>query len=358
MQSAVSAFRDFFPEARIDYIVKKSVACIMEGNPDISNLYPLFTGGIFPSENDLVSLKKLMEENQYDLCYNCSPFFGPEDFPQGQTVLNFLTTASQITRNEMDQIGNNHSLFQCYDLPHRLLSLDREPRRRQPLAGVPLVLSDRALEEAQAFLRKNQVPNRTPLILFNPDTASIYTRIPFDRQVELLKRLTALPCRILLGTAFTEKDIESRLVEKLNGEERSKVTIVPRSLSLDGYCALIDLMDVFISGDTGPLHMGAARKLSKSGKAKFRNKTYVVSVFGATPARVSGYDSNDPLFQPANQDAPSKTYVAGSPCRNVTCVNKMAKTCKVVRCFEVLDVEKIAGDIQKYLESLKTAPVR
>src|SRR5258708_1285160 len=45
MQAAVTAFRDFFPDARIDYVVKKSVACLIEGNPDISNLYPYFTGG-------------------------------------------------------------------------------------------------------------------------------------------------------------------------------------------------------------------------------------------------------------------------------------------------------------------------
>src|SRR5690349_12008385 len=30
MQAAVTAFRDFFPNARIDYVVKKAVACLME----------------------------------------------------------------------------------------------------------------------------------------------------------------------------------------------------------------------------------------------------------------------------------------------------------------------------------------
>jgi hypothetical protein len=30
----------------------------------------------------------------------------------------------------------------------------------------------------------------------------------------------------------------------------------------------------------------------------------------------------------------------------------MAKTCKVVRCFEVLDVQGIFGDIQDYLGKL------
>ncbi|HTA76982.1 MAG TPA: hypothetical protein VK791_07490, partial [bacterium] len=75
--------------------------------------------------------------------------------------------------------------------------------------------------------------------------------------------------------------------------------------------------------------------------------------FGATPARMSGYDSENELFPASNQNAPSKTYVSESPCRNITCVNKMAKTCQTPRCFETLDVEKITRDILKYLKDLK-----
>lgn len=354
MQSAVTAFRDFFPEARIDYIVKKAVGCLIEGNPDISNLYPYFTGSVFPSEADIESIRKLVAENQYDLCYNCSPFFEDASlFPKDQVILNFLTTAPQILRNDLDRTGNNHSLYQCYEMPHRLLSTWMEPKRKGPLKGVPMTLSDRAVAEAQAFLKEQKVPAGAPLLFMNPDTASRFTRVPFDDQVELLKRLAQTPAHILLGTDFTTRDLEARLLEKLTPEERAKVTQVPTSLSLDGYTALIDFADVFISGDTGPLHMAAGRKVSKSGNFKFRNKTFVVSIFGATPPRISGYDSRDPLFQPANQDVLSRSYVSESPCRNITCVNKMAKTCKTVRCFEVLDVENIAVDIKLHLAGLK-----
>jgi hypothetical protein len=59
------------------------------------------------------------------------------------------------------------------------------------------------------------------------------------------------------------------------------------------------------------------------------------------------------LFPPANQDVLSRTYVSQSPCRNITCVNKMAKTCQKVRCFEVLDVDSIYRDVDLYLKNLK-----
>jgi heptosyltransferase-2/heptosyltransferase-3 len=354
MQGAVQAFRDFFPDARIDYVVKKSVACLIEGNPAISNLYPFFTGTLFPTQSDVDSIKKLVAENHYDLCFNCSPFF--EDsrlFPKGQKILNFLTGAPQLVRNDIEQKGINHFLFQCYQFVEDLLrkTVQSLPGMRFP--GVPVTLSDEAFEKAKALLKELSVPEGKSLVFLNPDTASPYTLIPFEYQLDLLKRLLEKDVAVLFGTAFVHKDIEKKLLENLSMEEKKKCVVIPTTLPIDAYAALVDFAEVFISGDTGPLHIAAARKYSRSGNIKFRNRTFVISVFGATPARMSGYDSTNPLFAPANQDVWSKTYVSESPCRNITCVNKMAKTCKKVRCFEVLDIGKIVGDIEQHLKSQK-----
>ena len=55
---------------------------------------------------------------------------------------------------------------------------------------------------------------------------------------------------------------------------------------------------------------------------------------------------------PANQDAPSWCYQAGSPCRNITCLNKYFKTCRTVRCFEHVDVGGLADLVTSHLEGL------
>jgi len=351
LQGAVMAFRDFFPEARVDYIIKRSVACLVEGNPSVSNLYPYFTGTVFPAPSDIQSIQKLVQENQYDLCFNCSPFF--EDnrlFPKGQRRLDFMTVAPRLVRNDIDRTGLNHFMTQSYEFVNDLLRQAVPSRPAKAFRGVEVYLSDNAFKEANTFLKANGISEDKPIVFLNPDTASIFTRIPFEKQLELLRRLAQMPVQILVGSAYTFKGTEKQLVEGLGAEERSKVTIVPTTLSLDAYNALIDLVDVFITGDTGPMHMAAARKMSKSGNIKFRNKTFVICVFGATPARMSGYDSTNPLYPPANQDTISRTYVSESPCRNITCVNKMVKTCKDVRCFEVLDLSAIIGDIKTHLK--------
>jgi ADP-heptose:LPS heptosyltransferase len=351
LQGAVQAFRDFFPQARIDYVIKKSVACLIEGNPIISNLYPLFTGTVFPSPSDIEDVKKLVADNQYDLCFNCSPFFEDDRlFPKGQTILNLMTVAPQILRNDLDRIGLNHFLYQSYQLPESLLRKTVSSVPSKPFRGVSVTLSDEAYEKAKSLLKDMNVPMDKPLALLNPDTASPYTLVPFEYQADLLKRLLAMGSTVLLGAAYTFKDIDKKLWGVLSEDERKRVFMLQAALPIDAYAALVDFANVFISGDTGPLHIAAARKCSKTGSVKFRNQTFVISIFGATPARMSGYDSTNPLFPPANQDVWSKTYVSESPCRNVTCVNKMAKTCRKIRCYERLDVETIAKDIQRHLE--------
>lgn len=353
MQGAVQAFRDFFPAARIDYVIKKSVACLIEGNPAISNLYPVFTGGVFPDPNDIESIQKLVVENQYDLCFNCSPFFEDDRlFPQGQKILNFLTVAPQLVRNEIDQTGINHFLFQSYLFVEKLLRETISFLPDKPFPGVPVTLSDEAHEKAKTLLSESGVPTGKPLVFMNPDTASRYTLMPFEHQAAMLKQILETDSIVLFGTAFVHKDVEKKLLETLSADEKKKVVVVPSTLPIDAYAALVDFADVFISGDTGPLHIAAARKYSRTGNVKFRNRTFVISVFGATPARMSGYDSTNPLFPPANQDVWSKTYVSESPCRNITCVNKMAKTCQKVRCYEALDVGKIVADVKLHLERL------
>jgi hypothetical protein len=100
------------------------------------------------------------------------------------------------------------------------------------------------------------------------------------------------------------------------------------------------------------MHLAAARKLSRSGRHDFRNRTAVLSIFGATPARMSGYDSVQPGYLPANQDAPSWSYTAGSPCRNISCLNKIFKTCRFVHCFDDVDAEALACLIEDHLKTL------
>jgi hypothetical protein len=198
-------------------------------------------------------------------------------------------------------------------------------------------------------MRQRNLSPAGPLIFYNPDASAPFSRIPSDMQVSMLTQLTELPYKIMMASGYCEENIEVSLLNALPQTKRDKIDVVPKSMPIDAYASLIDFSDVYITADGGAMHIAAARKVAESNGHRFRNKTAVFSIFGASSARMYGYDSERPGFYPANQDVPSRAYSAGSPCRNYTCINKLEKTCREVRCFEVLDTKKIVEDVREHL---------
>jgi hypothetical protein len=305
------------------------------------------------------ALRRLVIDGRYDLCLNFSPFLkGGKMNLNGTGIIDFMTRAPIIVGNERRPSQINHFIQQQYAFTHEWLSLISRPARTETFKGVRVTLSDSAIDKARRFASKIGLDQIRPVVFFNPDAACRYTLMPFDQQAVLLNRIARLRTLVLLGEGHSEGSIGWRLKETLPPAFRSRVRIVPASLPLEAYAALIDRSDVFVSGDTGPLHVAAARKYSRTKRFVFRNRTAVLSIFGATPARMSGYDSFQPGYLPACQDAPSWCYVAESPCRNITCLNKMFKTCRRVRCFEPMDVDLLAGRIDAYLGTLTKPNLR
>ena len=354
LQASISALRDFFPDAEIDYMINRAAADLIEGNPEISTIWSVFSGPVLPNKNDYKSVEHIVAERHYDLIFNFCPFFKENGlFPQGQKMVNYVVLASILMRNEKDSTGKNHVVHQVHQFIHTLFSGRMIPKRKEPFRGITVTLSDSAIEQARHFLKSNNLFLGDPLVCYNPDTSSPFTRVPLEQQVSILTKLAQFPYKILLGAGHTAKDIERSLVDPLSLPQRKKITIIPPSMPLDSYAALIDFSDLFITGDTGLLHIAGAHKVARSKTYTFRNKTAIFSIFGATPAHIYGYDSERPDFFPAHQEAPSHVYIAESPCRNITCINKMAKRCKAVNCFQFIDTEKILSGIRSYLSVVK-----
>jgi ADP-heptose:LPS heptosyltransferase len=363
MQSALLALRDFFPDAGIDYVMNKTVAPLIEGNPDATRIIPVYSDGRLPSLSDVETLREIIGEGQYDLCLNFCTFLEKKDLAEpSQPFVSFMSHAPTIVRNENDSAQINHFSYQAYQFVRGLLLMTAQPVRGDCFRGVRTTHSDEVIDQAWRFANEASLSPGSPVIMFNPDSANKFNLMPFENQAALLGLLardTTADTTILLGAGHTEAGIGERLADTIPSLLRSKVRIIPQSMPLAVYSVLIDFADVFVSGDTGPLHLAAARRYSRSGHYQFRNRTAVLSFFGATMPRMSGYDSFQPGYLPANQDAPSWCYLAGSPCRNITCLNKMFKTCRTVRCFEHVDVAGLATLVISHLNGLvRQAPTK
>ncbi len=357
-QSALIALRDFFPDAAIDYVVNRTAACLVEGNPEATRIIPLFADGQLVSSADIASLRDIIRNGKYDLCLTFSAFLSGRDFAEPRCrFIDFGSRGPAIVRNEGDPTQINHFSYLAYWFVRDLFSHVAQPTRGDAFRGVRTNHSDESIQHALRFAREAGLSSASPVVMVNPDSNSRFNLVPFDYQaalLELIARNTAGDVTILVGAGHTEEGIGERLYDFVTSSVRSRIRIIPRSMSLDAFSALIDVADVFVTGDTGPMHLAAARRQSRSGNYQFRNRTAVLSLFGATLPRFSGYDAFQPGYLPANQDAPSWCYQAGSPCRNITCLNKMFKTCRTVRCFEEVDVKSLAAQVSSYLSGLLT----
>ncbi len=353
-QSSLAALRDFFPDAEIDYVINRVVAPVIEGNPDATRVIPIFSGGQFPSPADLDAVRGVMRRGRYDLCFNFGSFMEERDLVErGEPFVSFMTHGPALVRNEADPGIINHFSFQYYRFVRDVVATFAEPVRPERYPGVRTTYSDEAIAEAAGVASALGLAEGVPVIMLNPDGACRFTLPPFASQVALLERMAAdtpAETAILLGAGHSWAGIGQRLVDAVPPGLRTKLRIIPKAVRLEVYAALMDFADVFVTGDTGPLHLAAARRYARSGAHAFRNRTAVLSLFGATVPRMSGYDSFQPGFLPANQDAPSWCYQAGSPCRNITCLNKYFKTCRTVRCFEHVDAAHLAAVVVAHVE--------
>ncbi len=348
----VTALRKIFPDAEIDFAVKKSTKNLFEGNSEVSNLYPVYNSAPFPTENDLARLLNILNKKDYDLIINYSPMIPGKIFGN-RAVINYTLMAAQLIKNEGISASINNINFSAYNFIGNLFR-DYIPQDFQDeFKGANIYLSDNAIDEAEKFFTINGISVDKPIIMFNPDASAVYTRMPFDFQIELLKKLNKLDCTILIGAGHVEKFIEDRIMEYFSRNDGQNIFVIPPSTELNAYAAIIDRSDIFITGDTGPLHIAAARKFSSSSGKSLRNKTAVYSIFGSTPPKIYGYDSKLKNYIPANQDAPSKVFIAQTPCRNISCINKMSKACKEVRCFDSLSTDEIVSEAVFYMESIK-----
>lgn len=357
--AAVAALRDRFPHARIDYAVNPLAAPLLTDDPDVSAVLPAYAGGAFPGERDRVAVNAILAQGGYDLVVDLCPFLAPARLAvaPGATVIDYLGLAACVVEAQRDPEAVSHLITQTGRFVHGLFAGKQDPARHEGFRGARIGLSARAAEGAARFLREEGLEEDTPKVFVNPDTSSRFTRVPEHLLARLLAALTDGPAAVLLEQGRLSVGLEHRLVDALPVAKRRRVTIVPARLPLDAYAALLDACDVFITGDGGPLHIAAARKRGTGGSWTPRNRTAVLSIFGATPSRVYGYGSGQAGYLAANQDAPSRAWDAESPCRTFAHINKGAIACATPDCFfRGLDVAAIVEAARTWCAT--PAPVR
>lgn len=368
LQKCIDIMKYYFPDSQIDYLCNQQGGGLISNLPNADNIYNVFIGGGRPSENDLNNLRDIIKLNNYDLILNLSPFVKRKALQYGGNVIQLYVLLSvyiiHLLRIKSDQMHISYIIHGFFDDFLKPLFADNKKNiielaktNSQPgFKGNVVYLSHNAIQTANEFLEKHSIFSMDGLLLFNPDATVKYSMIPFGIQIQILKKILESDDidYVLIASAYSNPGIEEIILKCLPEELRSKIIIVPH-MPLDAYTALIDLCSVFLTGDTGPMHIAASWKEPLDEDDRLRNSTAVISIIGATNSSLFCYDSAEPGHLPANQDAPSKVFVGEAPCRNITCLNKTGKTCKEVRCFMNIDPDEISAYIISYFHHLRAS---
>jgi len=299
------------PEAdgEIDVVCNDVQADIFRHDPRINSIICI-DSSIFPTpdirtwikgivlEPEAVKLREVLRSRRYEGVFpgNSTPFFyrrlqAPimqmnllklfRDFLSLRSHMN--RPISQITRQIVNAYFGNR-------LPEP--TFDEE---------IPLYITTHHIQKARAVIEgiKEQAHvsgNHCRLVMVAPDTSSIVTRPPTDL---LARGIVGALCRkhhlaIYILPGYTDSNTAGNLYEALSPDFSGRIFMMSHELrpSLLETTALIDQADVFITGDTGAMHVAVTtRKLMRGedGRCSPRNARKTIALFGGTNPGLHGY---------------------------------------------------------------------
>ena len=166
---------------------------------------------------------------------------------------------------------------------------------------IPLYMSAEQVKHAKAVVknikkRSNVSPEASKLMVVASDTTSVITRPPVNLLAisiaEALRNCRDLIVCILQG--YTDASAAQNLFDVLNGEFEDRIFLMPADpkAKLLDVAAFIDQSDMFITGDTGLMHVAASTKKLSDGDDTTNcpnNSVKIIALFGGTNPSFYGY---------------------------------------------------------------------
>ncbi len=239
----LNSLREKFPEAQIDILVRKRNRDIFKHNKDINNI------NLFEVER---YLKLFFLFRKYDLVFDTEPYLNISallSFWMGKTKIGFSNQHRSILYDVQVVHDKKQHMVQNYLDMIRALGFSVNHDKL-----IPIVSSKKDEENVSLFLKKI---NRK-IVGFCVGTAesASRTRIWEDNKwAELADAISRENFQVLFVGAKNEKN----KIDEIRSITKSSTINCAGEFSLLETCELIKNMELFISIDTGPMHIAAAQ---------------------------------------------------------------------------------------------------
>ncbi len=307
-----------FPDAHISCVIPPRCASVLEGNPYLNEVI-LFDekrgqGGPLGLWRFTTGLKR----KRFDIVYLLHRSFT-------RALICFLAGIKERVGYHTGKRGillTRNIVPSAVDAVHRIdyyLNVIAKAGLEVRDRHLDFLVSERDVNAADEFLKTRSLSGERFLVGLNPGGNWMPKRWPKESFAALADRL-AEEFKAAVVITGSEKDVP--LAQEIASLTVRKPVIACGQLTLKQFAGMIRRLDVFITADSGPLHIANA-----SGAKR------IIALFGPTsPALTGPYPDKNAVI--LTKDAGCKI-----PCYNVDCADN--------RCMKAITVEDVMDAVRK-----------
>jgi len=312
-----------FPSAKITAMCKTPLCELLEENPEIDEIFCFTKTSTFSRHSDKKGIIDKLRQGKYDL---------------GVLLTNSISSAWWFWQGGVENRlgyqsrGREFLLTTAVPFPENVEKQHLVTSYKMLLAplGIPVTdsvprifLSEKEVQQAKTLLRQHGIAESHQIVGINPGATygSAKCWLP-ERFRDITRRL--LEDKDVFVVYFGDQATASLVKEICQGLSPRVVNFAGLT-SLRELASLVSLCDVFLTNDSGPMHIAAALETS------------IVALFGSTSQVITGpYKSGTVIQKP----------VECSPCYQRTCPIDF-------RCMKKIEADEVYNELIKVLRSKK-----
>lgn len=317
----VNVLRDSFPRVRIGWIVEKRFSDLIERHPSVDEVFVFDrVKSISRSFRAFIRIVRKIRSKKYDIIVDL----------QGNLKGSLFVLLSGCCRRMgfrrgSSRIENVSTFFTNWKVAEEGSHIIERNLSFAKVLGVEgrnisfrISVLESAKRDIDDFLKGKNIQDRQ-IVIMHPGVTWVTKRWALKNYSLLAEKITKRFSNSAI--VVTAGPGESALADKIQ-KSCSAHTVVAKNMNLSGFTALLDRCDVFISSDTGPLHLAAA--LGKK----------VIGLYGPTdPVRNGPYGSANFVIR-----------------KEMSCSGCWQRKCSDVRCMDGITVSDVMGKVEACLK--------
>lgn len=349
---AFKAIRRNYPNDFIAWAVEELSSPLLQANPEIDQVlvFPKKSivskltsrKGFFDGIKELRDFLKTVKDLNFDLVIDFHGLFKSAIISYSTRAPDRIGFTKKFSK-EFNFLFNTTRYALASDQISRIkrnLELVRKMGLNTNFSEPFIHISGKDREPVEKFFRQQQIDRKRPVIALHPGTSpeTLYKRWePYRWAVVADKAITDHAAQII----FTWAGAEIEMVREITGLMKYKSVIAPETENICQLAQIFLQSDLFLGGDTGPMHLAAFVK------------TPVVALFGPTNHIVNEPYTGTPHII-------IRKELECSPCRKRKCAKrdcmKGIKESDVIRAVTIM-IESVKQNIAALKQDHKTRPI-